>query len=276
MGAWKKAVAAAVVIVVAGASGAAVAKVTENAPQSAPPTRAVRALGGGVSESKFVPITPCRILDTRKGFGRAKVDSPITIDVRGSGATFTAQGGRTNGCAIPQSATAISASVTAVDAGSGFLRAWPPGGGQPTSTFMNYDYSYNVSNSGDLALCSTGCAANKDLTFRAFGSDTDLVVDVAGYYEAPMSANVGSDGTLGRNSRATGVTSVGTGTYILSFDRDISTCTYFAGTATTSEGTAPGFVAVTNSSGDPNAVYVKVYNTSGAVANLGFQVQVVC
>ncbi|MFN8017018.1 MAG: hypothetical protein U0P45_02720 [Acidimicrobiales bacterium] len=276
MGTWKKAIAIAAAVLVAGASGAAAAKVAENSPSSPAPTRSVRALGGGTSESKFVPITPCRILDTRKGFGKLQVGTPITIDVRGSGATFTAQGGRKNGCAIPTSATAISASITAVDAGSGFLRAWPPGGGQPTSTFMNYDPSFNVSNSGDLALCATGCAADKDLTLRAFGSPTDLVIDVAGYYEAPMSANVASDGTLGRNSRATGVTTVGTGTYILTFDRNISTCTYFGGTATTSEGTAPGFVAVTNSSGDPNGVYVKVYNTSGASANLGFQVQVVC
>ena len=50
------------------------------------------------------------------------------------------------------SATAIEASVTAVDAQNGFLRMRPAGRSQPNATFMSYDEAFNVSNTEATSL----------------------------------------------------------------------------------------------------------------------------
>ncbi|MCA9135028.1 MAG: S8 family serine peptidase, partial [Planctomycetales bacterium] len=72
----------------------------------------------------YVPITPCRILDTRIAQGPLDNREIRDVQVRGTGNAFAAQGGKANGCAIPNGATAVEASVTAVDpADSGFFRA---------------------------------------------------------------------------------------------------------------------------------------------------------
>jgi hypothetical protein len=238
-----------------------------------------RLLGNGISESNYVPIIPCRILDTRKGMGKFQVNQPKAIDVRGSDTTFTTQGGNPGGCGIPNSASAVEVTITAIDSGSGFLRAWPASLTQPNATFLNYDPAFNVGNTGSITLCGANglsCQANKDMNLQAYGSATHLVVDVAGYYQQPMAANVTSAGVLGRNSRAVSAQRDGTGVYRLVFDRRIKECTYFGGTATTDGSLASGFVSVTNLSSNVNAVSVVTYNTAGELADKGFQVQVVC
>ena len=59
--------------------------------------------------------------------------------MRGGGTAFAAQGGTSGGCGIPLGASLVEVTVTAVDAGSGFLRAWPAGKAMPNATFLNYD-----------------------------------------------------------------------------------------------------------------------------------------
>ena len=278
---WQKVAAATAVVALASGVGGAVALAVggENPPAPEVSTNSTRILGNGISENKYTPIIPCRILDTRKGYGKLPVGTTKTIDVRGDEGTFTLQGGNPGGCGIPSGATAIEATVTAVDSGSGFLRAWPANLTQPNATFMNYDGVFNVSNTGSVTLCGNNglaCVANKDLNLRAYGSATHLVIDVAGYYVQPMSANVSSAGGLGRNSRAVSAGKINTGIYEVSFDRDISQCTYFVGTATLNGGASDGFASVTNLGGDPNGVFVKTFIADGTLADRGFQVQVIC
>ncbi len=276
----KKAVAIAAAIALSATIGAVTASAvgSQNAP-GPDSGGSTRILGNGISENKYVPIIPCRILDTRKGYGKFQVSQPKAIDVRGNQATFTVQGGNPGGCGIPNSATAIEATITAIDSGSGFLRAWPANVVQPNATFLNYDSSFNVSNTGTVTLCGANglsCNANQDLSLQAYGSATHLVIDVAGYYQQPMSANVTSAGVLGRNSRATGSTRLGTGLYTVTFDRNIKQCTYFAGTATPDAGATSGFVSVTNLASNTNGVTVLTYGTDGALTDRGFQVVVIC
>ena len=278
---WKKAAAIAAAVTLSATIGAVTASAIGG--QNPPGPDADRApqalLGNGVTESKYVPIIPCRILDTRKGMGKFQINQPKAIDVRGSEPTFTTQGGNPGGCGIPNSAAAIEATITAIDSGSGFLRAWPANLTQPNATFLNYDSAFNVGNTGTITLCGANglsCQANKDLNLQAYGSATHLVVDVAGYYMQPISANVTAGGSLGRNSRAVSAQRDGTGVYRVTFDRRIKECTYFGGTATTDGGLASGFVSVTNLSSNVNAVSVLTYNVDGQLTDKGFQVQVVC
>lgn len=264
-----------------GAGGAVAATIADNPPTDVQAqSSSSRILGNGISENKFIPIVPCRILDTRQAVaGKLAVGSTRNIDVRGSEATFVQQGGNPGGCGIPSRATAIEATITAVDAGSGFLRAWPASLTQPNATFMNYTSGFNASNTGSITICGYAgqpCLVNQDLSLRAYGSATHLVIDVAGYYLQPMAANVSGAGALVRSSRATAANRVNAGDYTVTFDRPVNTCTYFANTATANSGIADGFATVTNFGGNANAVYVRTFDENGANVDLGFQVEVVC
>jgi hypothetical protein len=264
-----------------GAGGAVAATIAEDAPSAqAAQGQSTRILGSGISENKFTPIVPCRILDTRQATaGRLQVGSARVIDVRGGEATFVQQGGNAGGCGIPSSASAIEATITAVDAGSGFLRAWPANLTQPNATFMNYGPGLNISNTGTITLCGysgQSCVNNQDLNLRAYGSATHLVVDVSGYYVPPMAAVVNFNGALTRNSRAVSASRGATGIYFVAFDRDISQCTYFANLGNVLGSPQSGSVTATDLLINSTTVEVRTYSTAGALADRAFHLEVVC
>ena len=277
----KKTLTAAVVaLAVVGAGGVAVGRTLgDNAPApGSSPAPSTRMLGDGTTEQKFVPITPCRIMDTRSAAaGKLQVGAARKVRVRNGGAAFAAQGGKAGGCGIPPGAQAVEVTITAVDAGSGFLRAWPDQVGAPNATFMNYGPGINLSNTGTLALCGLkGELCIEDLDVRAYGSATDVVIDVNGYYALPMSAVVSTGGALSRNSRATDATRYSAGTYSVQFDRDVTLCTYHATLGTISAGQTQGFASVTNNGADANAVYVQTFSTNGVLTDKSFMVTVTC
>jgi len=283
---WKKIAAAAALVVVAGSAGMVGGAWAAGDPSAQPPSTAATTaatpyastralLGGGLNEDLFVPVTPCRIVDTREAGGKlSSTTGSRVFDVTGSGATFAAQGGKAGGCGLPNGSTAIEATITAIDSGSGFLRAWPGNQPAPNATFMNYDSAFNISNTGTLAIngCPAICAANNDLRLRAFGSNTHVVVEVNGYYTRQMAAQVSSTGNLVNSNRASGANRLDTALYEVVFDRNISTCSYQATSDNASSGTAHVEARV----GNVNAVFVRTTNPAGLNTNLGFFVQVTC
>lgn len=145
------------------------------------------------SAAKYVAMTPCRIVDTRVAGGAFTDQATRSYAVRGGGTAFAAQGGKSGGCAIPSGATAIEASVTAVGPSSaGYARAWPTGATPPTATFLNFEAGRSLTNTGTFSLASTASA--KPLTLRSYGTKTQYVIDVQGYFlpqsSAPSSAAV--------------------------------------------------------------------------------------
>jgi hypothetical protein len=277
---WKKAVAVAAAIGLSAGIGAVAASAIGAQDPGPVPASDARILGNGISENKYVPIIPCRILDTRKGYGKFGVGTKKAIDVRGDETTFVTQGGNPGGCGIPNGATAIEATITAVNADDGgYLRAWPANLVEPNATFLNYTPSFNVGNTGTITLCGANglaCNTNQDLNLKTNFGATHLVIDVAGYYQQPLSANVSSAGSVVRGSRGANATRMSLGTYRVGFDRNISQCTYFAGTATANAGLNGGFASITNASGNVAAVTVLTYDTAGNLSDRGFQVEVVC
>jgi hypothetical protein len=216
------------------------------------------------TEAKYTAITPCRIADTRSGGGALAAGATRSFVVAGGGAGFAGQGGTAGGCAIPSAATAVAATVVAVDeTGPGFLRTWPAGGTAPASSFLNFAPPTIVSSGVTLTIKGS-------VNIAAGAAGTDLVVDVQGYYIKPMWALVNADGSLGTNSRATGSTELTTGQYEIDFDRDVSGCAYAASTDETigtnaivapRNGVADGVFVATNASGgtnSANAFYVTV------------------
>jgi hypothetical protein len=281
---WKKFAVAAVMVTASASAGIAWAGGGEN--QAPPGSGAVtssggstRFLGGGITEQKFTAIAPCRLVDTRVHDVPLVDGTSVAYDVRGTGATFGGQGGKFGGCGIPDAGvTAVEITVTAVDAtGNGYLRVFP--GAEPTATFLNYTDAFNPTNTGTVAVaCATGglCIANRDLTVKNHGHHTDLVIDVQGYYSLPMAGKVNADGTIGRQSRISGVTKLpAPGLYEVRFDRDVTTCTYTA-IPDNFEGVNGANAVVAPRSGEATGVYVNIHNQAGAQLNSAFYIEVTC
>lgn len=126
--------------------------------------------------SVFVSMAPCRVADTRTGGGRVVASSPRGVRIAGTGAGFAAQGGAPGGCGIPATATAVTASISAIDpAGNGLIRTGIYGE-QIQSTVLQYRRATGTTNTGATTLL------DRQLTLQVTGGATHVAVDVSGYY----------------------------------------------------------------------------------------------
>jgi len=97
------------------------------------------------TETKYVPVTPCRAVDTRRAGGPIAAGAARTFNISGTSA-FPQQGGPAGGCGVPFAATAVQATFTAITtSGNGYLRAWPVGATEPSTTVLNYTKLFNAS-----------------------------------------------------------------------------------------------------------------------------------
>ena len=119
------------------------------------------------------------------------------LQVAGTGAGFAAQGGTAGGCAIPDDAVAVEATITAVGpAGAGFARACPAGTPLPNATFLNFSAGESIGNTGTSPSPPTATTA--DLALQAFGAGTHVVIDIAGHHtpdRSPTSTDITAGGT---------------------------------------------------------------------------------
>ena len=118
----------------------------------------------------FIPVTPCRIADTRKA------DGPFGGPSLASGTTrsFVIPN---SACGIPSTASAYSLNVTVVPDGSLFyLTVWPTGESQPLVSLLN---SIDGRIKADAAIVPAGTGGA--VSFYAAG-ETDLVLDINGYF----------------------------------------------------------------------------------------------
>ena len=126
----------------------------------------------------FVPVTPCRVADTRNAGG------PF------GGPFISAQGTRefdipNSSCNIPATAQAYSVNATVVPHGVlGFLTAFPCGQSLPLASTLNA-----VDGRVKAAAAIVPAGTNGGLCFFAT-HDTDLVLDINGYF-LPASSNTG-------------------------------------------------------------------------------------
>ncbi len=133
---------------------------------------------GTLSALSFYPLPPCRVADTR---------NPASI----LGAPFL-QGGvsrsfpiQSSSCSIPPTAQAYSLNVTVVPHGGlSYLSIWPSGQAQPVVSTLNASRGsvtanaaiVPAGNSGEVSLFAT--------------ENTDVVLDVNGYFAAPASGGL--------------------------------------------------------------------------------------
>jgi hypothetical protein len=121
------------------------------------------------SSLAFYPVTPCRVADTRNGQvlpGGQEADFPV------SGL-----------CNIPASATGYSLNVTALPREPlGYLTVWPAGQTQPYVSTLNSPTGTIVANAAMVGAGTAGEVAVYPT------NDTNLIIDIDGYYAPPSSA----------------------------------------------------------------------------------------
>jgi hypothetical protein len=127
----------------------------------------VNAASSGLS---FVPVTPCRIADTRNADG--PFGGPFL-----SGQTVRAFTIPSSACSIPVTAQAYSLNVTVVPHGKlGFLTTFPCGQSQPLVSTLN-SIDGRIKAVAAIVPAGTNGAACFFVT-----DDTDLVLDIDGYF----------------------------------------------------------------------------------------------
>jgi hypothetical protein len=237
-------------------------------PVTAPTDRAGSA---SPTQSTFVPITPCRIVNTQNPAGKLAVGE--TRSYRMSGNT-SSQGGAA-ACGIPSVATALEVSITAVGAeGNGYLRVFPAGQAEPNATFLNYTSVFNAENTGTVRV--QGGLGN-NLSVKAYQRRTHVVIDVQGYYVPELMAVVASNGNLIRGNGAPSVTREATGVYRVNFNRDVTGCAFTGGLNDTGTGFgSAGDIAMATNGNSPNGVYVQTFNVAGTAADADFHLVVTC
>jgi len=122
----------------------------------------------------FYPLTPCRVADTRNPadpLGGPSLDAQSTR-------SFPILG---SSCGLPSTAEAYSLNFAAIPKGStlGFMTAWPVGQAQPLVASLN-DPTGTVAANAVIISAGPGGAVSVFTT-----DDTDLVIDVNGYFAPP-------------------------------------------------------------------------------------------
>ena len=123
---------------------------------------------------QFIPLTPCRVMDTRNPNGPLggpflSAETTRTVPVSSSS------------CGVPANAAAYSVNLTVVPRTGflGYLSVWPTGQTQPVVSTLN---SFDGSILANAAIVPAGASGS----INAFASnDTDLVMDIDGYFITP-------------------------------------------------------------------------------------------
>ncbi len=120
---------------------------------------------------RFIPITPCRLVDTRVANGDFGSPSLAAAAAR----SFTIPS--STNCSIPSTAAAYSLNVTAVPLGKlSYLTVWPTGQAQPLASTLN---SLDGRIKANAAIIPAGTAGAVSVYAT---NATNLVLDIDGYF----------------------------------------------------------------------------------------------
>lgn len=128
--------------------------------------------GGNANAVQFVPVSPCRLVDTRPSKGGS---GPIA---GGTSESFPLP--QLGGCGIPATAAAFSLNVTVVPQGPlGYLTIFPTGAAQPVVSTMN---SLDGRFKANAAIVPAGYQG----AVSVYASNTtNVILDINGYFTTP-------------------------------------------------------------------------------------------
>jgi hypothetical protein len=149
---------------------------------------ALAQIGNLSSDLVFVPITPCRIFDTRPsqgGTGAIPTDGTKNFVISGA-TSFASQGGAANDCgvSIGTNVAAAAINMTVVSGGmGGYITAYPLGSAKPLAATVNYGANDVRGNMAIVKVSQTG--GLEDLSIYA-NQQTDVIGDIVGFYTRPL------------------------------------------------------------------------------------------
>jgi CSLREA domain-containing protein len=137
----------------------------------------------GLNSGLFNPVAPTRVCDTRVGSpanqcnyngqkdGYLGPNSVMNVQIAGQ-----LSGGQT---AVPLGSSSVVLNVTAVNTtgAGGYLTIWPQGQVQPLASNLNFGPSDAIPNRVIVPISSTGY-----ISIYNYSGDTDVIVDVNGYF----------------------------------------------------------------------------------------------
>lgn len=117
-------------------------------------------------------MTPCRLVDTRLAPWALGGPSLYPNETR----LFTL----TSSCGIPASAASVSANITVVPGGSGFLTLYPGNGTLPVTSNISFSGKKVRANASIVYLATDGTGGVN--VYNGSASRNDFVLDVNGYF----------------------------------------------------------------------------------------------
>jgi len=163
-----------------GAPGALPAGVAKTLPAAAEKT-----FGDADKDLIFVPITPCRIIDTRVAGGAIAANTTRNFDVTAV-SNYSFQGGDSSDCGGAGSAGSFAAAAinftVVTPSAAGYITAFPYLTTQPLAATVNYTAGDIRGNFAVVKLDQGPSAA--ELSVYSF-AQTHLVADIVGYYRNP-------------------------------------------------------------------------------------------
>lgn len=150
------------------------APAAQAAPHASPRAGSTVTMAGG-----FVPVTPHRVLDTRRRLGAGPVGPQRTIDIQVAGLG-----------AVPASGVAaVVVTLTATaPSRSGYLTAYPTGTARPRVSTLNFVAGQTVANLATVRLSAGGRLS----VYNGSAGLTEVLADVTGYYLAGTPTDAGA------------------------------------------------------------------------------------
>lgn len=132
----------------------------------------------GAGPYQYIPVTPCRFVDTREASLQGGPGQALTTFVV---RTFTAKGR----CGIPYTAQALSLNVTVANpTGAGFLTLYPTGVARPWISVINWTAAdYALANGAVLPLGTSSAQDVSAYQESNGGGTVDMILDVTGYFQ---------------------------------------------------------------------------------------------
>ncbi len=171
-----------------------------------------KALGDANQDVVYVPVTPCRLVETRGTFPAVYQGGGAFVgaEVR----TYTLQGN--NGVCMSQLPASVAASAVQLQvfalpttAGSGDVEILPQGAAFGSTATLVYLGNNLVTSSSTTSLVNT---ANKQISLQVRGGGAHVAIDVVGYFRAP------AGGFVSTVTAGTGLTGGENGAVTLSVD----------------------------------------------------------
>ena len=148
-------------------------------------TRIAKVLGDAASDLVYVPVTPCRILDTRVAGGAIPANGTRDVDVTAV-SNYSFQGGDASNCGGAGAAgsfAAVAVNFTVVTPSiAGYITAYPYGATRPLAATVNYSAG-DIRGNFAIVQLDQGSAA-PEMTIYSY-AQTHVVADIVGYYINP-------------------------------------------------------------------------------------------